>query len=217
MFTFLDDLKNLYLKAGYIKIYDPHALEIGIRPNENVVAMSLLDIGKITGHICPGITSAYFIAKAALKALYPEGFGTRENIMIALSAFNDISLVQSLVFDAYPKYSEDNSSDGRMFLDKNLALGDNVFKFVFKRLDTGKKIAVMWDKKVAIPPEVAEKMKFYKQNKIREKYEYLDHLEWNTFINKQVEKIIIDLNLKMLTVEDATDYEFPKEMKFTLV
>lgn len=216
MFNFIDDLKTLYSKAGYIKIFDPHALEIGIRKGENVICLSLVDIGKITGHVCPGVTSAYFIAKTAIKALFPNEIPSRENVKIALSAFNDISLVQSLVFDAFPT-AKDSDQEGRMFLDPSLDLGDGKYKYIFRRLDTGKTIAITWDKNVAVPPEVKEKMKYYKSFKIREKYEYLDHLEWNTFVNKQVEKIIIDLHVKMLEVEDIENYAFPGEMKFNLM
>jgi formylmethanofuran dehydrogenase subunit E len=216
MFNFLDDLKALYSKAGYIKIFDPHALEIGIRPGENVVCLSLLDIGKLTGHVCPGVTSAYFIAKAAVKALYNNEIPTRENFQVAVSANNDISLVQSMVFDAFPA-PEGSGLIGKMFLDPSLNLGDGMLKFIFRRIDTGKTIAVLWNKRIAVPPEVAEKMKYYKELKIREKYEYLDHLEWNTYVNRQVEKIIIDLNQKMIDVEDASDYLFPGEMKLSLI
>jgi hypothetical protein len=216
MFNFLDDLKSVYLKAGYIKIYDPHALETGIRPGDNVVVLSLLDIGKITGHICPGVTSAFFIAKAAAKALYPNEIPTRENFKIALSAYNDISLVQSLVFDAFPVPPE-SGLESKMIFDPSLNLGDKKFKFIFKRIDTGKTISIIWDKNAAVPNEVAEKIKHYKEQKIRARYEYLDHLEWNTFVNKHVEKIIIDLNQKMLTIADEPNYTFPGDMKISLV
>lgn len=216
MFNFLDDLKVLYSKAGYIKIFDPHALEIGIRPKENVVCLSLLDIGKMTGHVCPGVTSAFFIAKAAAKALYPEELPSRENIIFAASTQNDISFVQTLVFDAQYAHP-DSGLDSKFFIDKSLALGDGLLKFVFKRIDTGKTISVTWNKNIAVPPEIKEKMKYYKQFKVRERYEYLDHLEWNSFINTQVEKIIIDLNLKMLEVKEEPDYRFPGEMKISLI
>jgi hypothetical protein len=216
MFNFLDDLKTLYSRAGYIKIYDPHALEIGIRKGENVICLSLLDIGKITGHVCPGVTSAYFIAKAAIKALFPDEIPSREQIKIAVSKFNDISLVQSLVFDAFPTPVGDDN-EGKMFLDPALDIGEGKYKYIFKRLDTGKTISVTWDKKEAVPTEVAEKMKYYKSFKVRDRYEYLDHLEWNTFVNKQVEKIIIDLNQKMLEISEEPNYTFPGEMKFSLI
>ncbi|MGB9701478.1 MAG: hypothetical protein ACPL1A_01990 [Candidatus Kapaibacteriota bacterium] len=217
MNNFLDDLKNTYLQAGYIKIYDPHALEIGVRPNDNVINISLYDIGKITGHICPITTSAFFITKAALKALYPEGIPSRENFMVALSKYSDLSLVISFILDAFPRPFDDDFAVSKMFLDKNLDLGNSKFKFIFKRIDTGKTIAVIWDKSVTVPKEVAEKMAYYKNFKIREKYEYVDHLKWNTFVNKHVEKIITDINQKMLTIEDADDYKFPGEMKYNLI
>lgn len=216
MQNFLDDLKSVYLKAGYIKIFDPHALEIGIRPGDNVVCLSLLDIGKYAGHVCPGITSAFFIAKAAAKALFPGEIPTRENFKIALSKHNDISLVQSIVFDAFPAF-EGSDLEGKMFIDKSLDLGNGKYKFIFKRIDNGKTISITWDKKIAVPEDVAEKIKYYKQHKIRERYQYLDHLEWNSFVNKQVEKIILDLNQKMLTVNDEPNYTFPGEMKYNLL
>ncbi len=217
MQNFIDDLKNVYLKAGYIRIFDPHALKIGIRQNENIIQISLSDVAKITGHICPTVVSSFYIVKEALKSLYSDEIPTRENFLVAVPKYDDAALVFSVVLDAFPRAADDTTGTGKMFLDNNLGVDDSKLKFIFKRIDTGKTISVTWDKNIAIPPEVASKMEEYQTKGIRERYNFVDHQRWNSFVNAQVEKIILTLNPKMLTVQDEPDYTFPGEMKYSLL
>ncbi len=216
MNNFIDDLKAVYSKAGYIRILDPHALEIGIRPGENVVVLSLIDAGRLTGHICPAVTSAFFIVKSAIKELSPNEIPNREKFLVAVPKYDDMALVFSYVLDAFPAPKDDSDAVPRMFLDKSLGNDKENVKFIFKNIDTDKTICITWKKQVAMPPEIRQKMMEYKNKKIREKYEYLDYLEWNTFINAQVERIINDSSANMLEIEEI-DYTFPGQMKMTLV
>lgn len=216
MNNFLDDLKPVYSKAGYIRILDPHALEIGVRPGDNVVVLSLIDLGRLTGHVCPAVTSAYFIVKAALKHLCPNEIPSRENYLVAVPKYDDMALVFSYVLDAFPAPKDDQDATPKMFLDKSLANDKENVKFIFKNISSGKTICITWKKQIAMPPDVRLKMMEYKSKGVRQKYEYLDYLEWNTFVNAQVERIINISSNEMLEVEEI-EYDFPGQMKMSLV
>ena len=216
MNNFIDDLKAIYSKAGYIRILDPHALEIGIRPGENVVILSLIDAGRLTGHICPAVTSAFFIVKSALKNLSPDQIPSREKFLVAVPKYDDMALVFSYVLDAFPAPKDDPEAVPRMFLDKSLANDKENVKFIFKNTDTNKTICITWKKQIAMPPEIRQKMMEYKNKSINGKYEYLDYLGWNTFVNAQVERIINDSSFNMLDIEEI-EYDFPGQMKMSLL
>ena len=216
MTNFFDNLEDIYLKAGYVEVTDPHAMEIGVKHGDNFVSMSLMDLGKMTGHVCPGITSAFFIAKAAANALYGTERVARENLKIAAPAYGDISLVQSIIFDAFPA-PEGTDVANKMFFDTNLNLGDGKLKFIFRRLDTGATCSITWDKKIAVPPEVGKQVKSYKSIKSKENASNADYAEWNSFINQQVERIIENDHKHMLSVNHDEDYSFPDEMKYSFL
>lgn len=216
MHNFLDDLKNLYSKAGNIHIFDPHALEIGIRPGHHIVVLSLLDIGKLTGHVCPAVTSAYFIIKLALKHLSPDEIPSRENFLVAVPKYDDMALVYSIVLDAFPAAKDDPDATPKMFFDRSLAGDKENVKFIFKNISNGKTVCVTWKKSIAMPPEVREKMMFYKQNPHRKTRDHTNYLEWNTFVNQQVERIIKISNVEMLEIEEV-EYNFPGQMNFNLI
>ncbi len=216
MNNFIDDLKAVYSKAGYIRILDPHALEIGVRPGDNVVVLSLIDLGKLTGHVCPAVTSAYFIVKTALKHLSTDEIPSRENFLVAVPKYDDMALVFSYVLDAFPAPKDDPDYTPKMYLDKSLADDKENVKFVFKNIATGKTICIIWKKQIAMPLDVRKKMMEYKSNGVREKYEYIDHLEWNTFINAQVERIINISHSEMLDIQEI-EYNFPGQMKMSLI
>lgn len=216
MNNFIDDLKSVYSKAGYIRILDPHALEIGVRPGDNVVVLSLSDLGRLTGHVCPAVTSAYFIVKAALKNLCHDEIPSRENFLVAVPKYDDMALVFSYVLDAFPAQRDDSEATPKMYLDKSLAEDKENVKFVFKNITSGKTVCVTWKKQFAMPLDVRQKMMEYKSKGVRQKYEYIDYLEWNTFVNAQVERIINISNNEMLDIEEI-DYDFPGQMKMKLV
>ncbi|OGU57315.1 MAG: hypothetical protein A2X64_06285 [Ignavibacteria bacterium GWF2_33_9] len=216
MINFFDNLQDLYLQAGYVEVTDPHAMEIGVKHGENLVSLSLVDLGKMTGHVCPGVTSAFFIAKAAAKALYGTERVARENLKIAVPAYGDLSLVQSIIFDAFPA-PEGVGVANKMFFDPSLNLGEGKQKFIFKRLDTGATCSITWDKKVAVPAEVGKNVKSYKSLKNKESVSDHEYAEWNSYINAQVERIITSDNENMLIVNHEENYSFPDEMKFNLI
>lgn len=215
MQSYIDEFKPIYAKAGYIRILDPHALEVGIRPGENVVQISLTDVGRLTGHICPAVTSAFFIVKSALKHLSPEETPSRENFLVAVPKYDDMALVFSYVLDAFPAPKDDTDANPQMILDKSLAGDKDNVKFIFKHIDTGKTICVTWKKLIAMPPYVREKMMEFKSNRKREKLNRADYLDWNTYINKQVERIINTSYQEMLELEEI-EYHFPNQMKMSL-
>lgn len=215
MNNFIDDLKSVYIKAGYIKIYDPHALEIGIRPGENIVQLSLIDLGRLTGHICPAVTSAFFIVKAALKHISPDEIPSREDYLVAVPKYDDMALVYSYVLDAYPAAKDDPDSTARMFLDKSLANDRENVKFIFKKIGNHKPIQITWKKGIAMPPDVKAKMIEFKKMGSKQQMDYYDYMKWNSFVNQQVERIINVSSNEMLDIEEV-DYNFPGEMQFTL-
>lgn len=55
-----------------VRIHEPLSKHLGGPPETIDFELSLLDCAKLAGHLCPTVTGAFLMAKAAVEALFPE-------------------------------------------------------------------------------------------------------------------------------------------------
>lgn len=55
-----------------IKIHEPLAAYLGNAPELIDFEISLRDVGRLSGHLCPSVTAAFMLTKKAIELLYPE-------------------------------------------------------------------------------------------------------------------------------------------------
>ena len=60
------------LKKHSINVYDPFSDYLMGSDEEKEYSISLLDVVRFSGHACPSMVGAFFIAKAAIDNLYPD-------------------------------------------------------------------------------------------------------------------------------------------------
>jgi hypothetical protein len=59
-------------KNDVIKVHEPLAEYLGNPADIIDFEISLLDVAKLSGHLCPSVTKAFHLTKKAIELLYPE-------------------------------------------------------------------------------------------------------------------------------------------------
>ena len=157
----VDDSNNqdmsLYLKAGTIIVKDPMLARLGVR-NDSLETISLVDISKYTGFICPGLTTGFFMIKMALDSLYANGeIPERGQIQVATSRPSDLLNVASYITGArgcMGGRSEINKND--IHIDTTLKTQKGVMTMIFRRKDNGKMVKAVFNKNLVLKPEDKE-------------------------------------------------------------
>ncbi|HEY8270507.1 MAG TPA: hypothetical protein VIG33_06425 [Pseudobdellovibrionaceae bacterium] len=62
----------LKLKSDTIKIHEPFAEYLGNTPEIIDFEISLLDVAKLSGHLCPSVAGAFLLTRKAVELLYPD-------------------------------------------------------------------------------------------------------------------------------------------------
>ncbi len=204
---------EFYWKAPTIKVIDPMASLVGSMPEgRNVLSIHLTDVALYTGHVCPGIASAYIATKMALDALYPNGTPIRGRIRVAAMAPNDFLDVASYITGARSFYGRDELNRGDLAVDLSLKPekpGEMVM--VFQRKDNGKAVEVIFNKFKIIRPEQAKKVKSYIQRYLKGKSSKEEIETMSQKIQSLVKTILFlppEGTFKLIPLEN---YEFPSK------
>lgn len=136
-----------------IKIHDSLAAYLGGPGDIETFSLSVLDVAKLSGHLCPSVAGAFLATQAAVKALFPEN-ETCERGLIAVDIPGDategangpIGHVISFITGAWPEHGF-GGLQGR-FVRRNLMNYNSrrlvKGQFRFERLDTGKVVEISY-------------------------------------------------------------------------
>ncbi|RLD46479.1 MAG: hypothetical protein DRI94_14740, partial [Bacteroidetes bacterium] len=145
---------DIYIKAGTIKIKDPMLARLGVK-TDSIEEISLRDISKYTGFICPGLTTGFYMFKEVMDSLYPnEEIPMRGQIQIATSRPSDLLNVASYITGArgcMGGRSEINKNDARV--DTSLKTKKGVMTMIFRRKDNGKMVKAVFNKNLVLKQE----------------------------------------------------------------
>ncbi len=144
---------NLYLKAGIIKIKDPFATHTGyLADSADVFFISLRDIAKYHGKVCPGIASGFFMIKQVLDSLYQgDRIPERGKIKVACSRGSDLLDIAGYITGARSFYGRSEINKGDLVVDTSLNPHQPMsFVMVFARKDTDLAYKVIFHKQALI-------------------------------------------------------------------
>ncbi len=71
-------------KIPKIKIHDSLAAHLGGPEEIENFSLSLLDVARLAGHLCPSVAGAYLITQAAVQALFPNGICERGLLQVEI-------------------------------------------------------------------------------------------------------------------------------------
>ena len=204
--------KSIYEQAGTIKLKDPKAVMVGYRqPSDDIFEISLDDVGKYTGHVCAGISSAYILTQQALALLYPNGeIPVRGQISIAASANTDHLEVASFIVRAR---QNDPESKGKniAIIDTNITTAPETVTLIFKRADNGKMVKAIFNKGKLVTPELKKKMMPLKKKVINGTASDKEKIEFAKTVQEVVALIITNTPEGIITVSECDKYSFPKQ------
>jgi len=140
--------KDNYDNFGVIKIEDKLAKNIGYNADSaDVFFISLKDIGKYHGKVCPGIATGFKMIKDVLDSLYPNSIPQRGQIQVASSKPSDLFDVAGYITGARNFYGRGEINRGDLVIDTTLNPHQYMsFAMVFRRKDNGKMYKVIFHK-----------------------------------------------------------------------
>lgn len=204
-----DSNLSVYQKAGIINVRDPKAVMVGYRhPGDNVFEISLDDVGKYTGHICAGVSSAFLLTKKALEQLYPNGeIPVRGQISIASSDRTDLLDVAAYIVRASTHGDEEYGS-AMVLVDTTLQADKGKSVLVFKRHDNGKMVKGVFDKTKLMKTEKIAEMQQIKLKVLNGIATDKEKTEFAENVQKAVKMVITDTPQGLITVKGCMDYTF---------
>jgi len=204
--------KSVYEQAGTIELKDPKAVMVGYRqPGNDIFEISLDDVGKYTGHVCAGISSAYILTQQALALLYPNGeIPVRGQISIAASANTDHLEVASYIVRAR---QNDHESKGKniAIIDTNIVTAPETVTLIFKRADNGKMVKAIFNKGKLVTPELKKKIMPLKKKMMNGTASDNEKIEFAKTVQEVVTLIITNTPEGIITVSECDTYNFPKQ------
>ena len=146
---------SLLLEQGIIKVYEPlRAFIAETDSTESYYDISLVDIEKYHGKVCPGIATGFQMFREVLEKLYPNSVPVRGQVAVACSKPNDMLDVASFILGIRNFYGRSELGKGLLVVDTTLSPGvPKEFVMIFKRLDNGKTLKVTFDKYKLMNPE----------------------------------------------------------------
>jgi len=201
---------NIYLKAGIIKIKDPKAVMVGYKtPDNDVFEINLDDVGKFTGHVCPGVTSGFLLTKKALEALFPNNeIPIRGNISIATASRNDLLEVASYIVRAREKDEEGNGNNS-IVIDSTIISEKGTVSLIFKRNDTGKMVKAVFNKAQMMTDEIKNEILPLKKKITEGNATENEKLEFGKKVQKIVKHLIINQPSNVYVIKECNNYKFP--------
>ncbi len=153
-----NNVKNIYDNFGIIKVKDPLATHIGyLADSADVFFISLIDVGKFHGKVCPGIATGFKMIKDVLDSLYGDKIPVRGNIKVACSRGSDLLDVAGYITGARNNIGRGEINRGDLVIDTTLNPHiSKAFAMVFSRKDNGKMYKVIFHKDRLLTPEDRE-------------------------------------------------------------
>jgi len=191
-----------YYNAGTIKINDPKMGLFGsVSTDKALMHINLIDIAKLTGHLCGGSASGFFMTKLALENLYePKEIPCRGDIKLTSNANGDLMDVAAYIVGVSKK---DHYGHKTLILDKKINTKKGILVLIFERFSTGKKVRIQWDKVGTLTNHVGDLKRFkkIKVETIHGKANKTDSRRFKKLLNSFVNEIIkgnIKYDLKIL-------------------
>ena len=78
-------LPNFYLHAPRVLVRDPLAELLGAADG-GLMEYGYADVVRLAGHSCPTVAGAYLMARAGLRALYPDALPERGAVVVTMGA-----------------------------------------------------------------------------------------------------------------------------------
>jgi len=202
---------DFYDRVQAIKIKDPMALLVGSLPEkQNVLTIHLMDVALYTGHVCPGVASAYVLTRMALKALYLDEIPERGQIRVAAMAPSDLMDVASYITGARSFYGRDEINAEDLVIDKSLDSGQpGVYVMVFQRKDNGKAVKAIFNKFSLISPRQAKGMKVFLQRMLKGKVSQKEKEQQWAKIQAVVKKVLLNPPEGVFNILPLKEYNFP--------
>ena len=160
------NLPKFFADAPVIRVRDELSRLLGA-PADGVLEYRYVDAVRLAGHSCPTVAGAYLMARAALRALYPDELPERGGIAVRMPEpeWEGTSGVTAQVLTLITGAAADNGFKGiggRFARDGLLEFapgsGREGTAVRFRRLDTGAVVAVELDAKT-IPVEPAQQVR----------------------------------------------------------
>jgi len=201
--------QSVYEQAGTIKLHDPKAVMVGYRqPGDDIFEISLDDVGKYTGHVCAGVSSAFILTKQALDLLYPNGeIPVRGQISIAASSNTDHLEVASYIVRARQTDPESNG-DNISLVDTNIISEPGTVTLIFKRADSGKMVKAVFDKRKLLTPELKSKMMPLKKKVSEGTATEQEKAEFAKTVQEIVKLIITNAPKGLISASPCDNYNF---------
>lgn len=149
---------DIYDNFGVIKIKDPFATHIGYPADSaDVFFISLRDVGKYHGKVCPGIATGFKMIKDVLDSLFPNEIPQRGLIKVACSRGSDLLDVAGFITGARGDAGRSEINRGDLVIDTTLNPHiPKAFAMVFARKDNGKMYKVIFHKDKLLSPDDKE-------------------------------------------------------------
>ncbi len=137
--TVIQTETDIYNNFGIIKVRDKFAENIGYPADSaDVFFISLRDIGKYHGKVCPGIASGFKMIKDVLDSLYPEGIVQRGQVQVISSKPSDLFDVAGYITGARSFYGRSEINKDDLIIDTALNPHQYMsFAMIFRRKDNG--------------------------------------------------------------------------------
>lgn len=144
--------QDFYADVEPISLRDPLASVLGALDDDEPIYYSYQDCVKLAGHACPSVSSAFQLTKLAIKELYGDELPVRGNMEVRFAGNRETGangpigqVIQYLTGASIEtgfhglggKYARANLFE----YDENFSGGQGL-TVEFKRMDTGKKVAV---------------------------------------------------------------------------
>ncbi len=207
-----DSLNELFKQAGTIKIYEPLRYLIGETDSaHSFYEISLFDIQKYHGKVCPGIVSGFFMFQDVLHELYPDGtMPVRGQIAVACSNPNDMMDVAGYILGIRNFIGRGELGRGLLILDTSLQTHHaKQFVMIFRRLDNGKTVKVTYNKFKIFSTQkkwsfIDQSLHEFKSGKLHgqqlAKFQNIVHAKVVEFLKNRV---------KVYDIEPCNNYNFP--------
>lgn len=158
-------LQSFFDEAPRIRMHDALGQFLGAS-DDGMVEFRYTDAVRMAGHSCPTVASAYLMARAALKLLYPNGTAERGDIEVTMMGREDQGTMGVIgqVFTLITGAAADNGFHGiggRFVRSGLLSYGGTEEDCIarFRRVDTGEEVAVSLDLSIVPPaPSMRELM-----------------------------------------------------------
>ena len=183
-------------------------------PEADTLEITLEDVGKYIGHICPGVAGAYKLTQLAFESLYGTEIPEHGKIRVASNSPSVALDVASYITGARSFYGCGHAGTGNIAVDKNLgSKGDMIV--VFQREDTGKAVKITFYK-ILILCHLETKVETFAplKKKIEEgKATQEERERFRKLKQEMVKMVLLNPPSELFKVKKLESYDFPEVKK----